>query len=173
VTHVQIGDLRPALAGTGRETLVDSGNVTRCRYSSCQPCPRRTGRHDPRAGPHNPAETGIPLSPWSATEAITRPRLLDLGVHGASVSGARRDQTLATGSWIFPRDPDFETKAARVLDVYARHLGGAELGPDDHVISADEKSHPAVRPRLGPGDFAAQDVHHAVFTSPVRPRPDV
>ncbi len=43
-------------------------------------------------------------------------------------------------SCIFPRDPDFQTKAARVLDLYARHWQGHPLGPDDYVISADEKS---------------------------------
>ena len=43
-------------------------------------------------------------------------------------------------SWIFPRDPDFATKAARVLDLYERRWHDADLGPDDYVISADEKS---------------------------------
>ena len=43
-------------------------------------------------------------------------------------------------SGIFPRDPDFGTKAARVLDLYARRWEGQPLGPDDYVISADEKS---------------------------------
>jgi hypothetical protein len=39
-----------------------------------------------------------------------------------------------------PGDPGFETKAARVLDLYARTWQGAHLGPGDYVISADEKS---------------------------------
>jgi len=43
-------------------------------------------------------------------------------------------------SWIFPRDPDFAAKAARVLDLYARTWQGRVLGPDEYVISADEKS---------------------------------
>jgi hypothetical protein len=43
-------------------------------------------------------------------------------------------------SWIFPRDPDFAVKAARVLDFYARKWDGVALGPHDYVISADEKS---------------------------------
>ena len=43
-------------------------------------------------------------------------------------------------SWIFPRDPDFETKAARVLDLYARRWDGTPLRPDEYVISADEKT---------------------------------
>jgi hypothetical protein len=43
-------------------------------------------------------------------------------------------------SWIFPRDPGFATKAARVLDLYARVWDGAPIGPEDYVISTDEKS---------------------------------
>ena len=41
-------------------------------------------------------------------------------------------------SWIFPRDPDFATKAGRVLDLYDRRWQGVELGPEEYVISADE-----------------------------------
>jgi hypothetical protein len=63
-------------------------------------------------------------------------------------------------SWIFPRDPGFAIKAARVLDLYDRTWAGDALGPDDYVISADEKSqlqalrrrHPT-RP-AGPGHVA-------------------
>ena len=43
-------------------------------------------------------------------------------------------------SWIFPRDPDFGAKAARVLDPYARRFGDTALRPDEFVISADEKT---------------------------------
>jgi transposase len=144
-----------------------------------------------------PAETGIPLSRWSsaelATEAVTR------GVaETISASTVRRALARAVikpwqhRSWIFPRDPDFETKAARVLDLYARTWQGAELGPDDYVISADEKSqlqalrrrHPG-RP-AGPGHprqvefeyrrggtlayFAAYDVHHARVLGTIAPK---
>ncbi len=144
-----------------------------------------------------PAETGIPLSRWSSTEladeAVTR------GVVGSiSASTVRRALRRAVikpwqhRSWIFPRDPDFETKAARVLDLYARTWNGIELGPDDYVISADEKSqlkalrrrHPG-RP-AGPGRtrqvefeyvrggtlayFAAYDVHHARVLGTIAPK---
>ena len=86
-------------------------------------------------------------------------------------------------SWIFPRDPDFRAKAGRVLDLYAREFEGEELGADDFVISADEKTsiqarircHPTVaagpgRPMLVEHEYerggslayiAAWDVHHA------------
>jgi hypothetical protein len=43
-------------------------------------------------------------------------------------------------SWLFPRDPDFEAKAGRVLDLYARMWEGKPLRPDEYVISADEKT---------------------------------
>ena len=43
-------------------------------------------------------------------------------------------------SWIFPRDPQFEHKAGRVLDLYQGIWDGLPLGPDDFVISADEKT---------------------------------
>ena len=34
-------------------------------------------------------------------------------------------------SWIFPRDPDFEAKAARVLDLYERRFNDTPLRPDE------------------------------------------
>jgi hypothetical protein len=43
-------------------------------------------------------------------------------------------------SWIFPRDPHFETKAGRVLDLYARRWKGKPLHRADFVVSADEKT---------------------------------
>ena len=92
-----------------------------------------------------PAETGAPLSRWSsaelAAEAVTR------GIAEAISSATVRRWLAADAikpwqhrSWIFPRDPDFGFKAARVLDLYARRWQGHRLGPDDYVISADEKS---------------------------------
>jgi len=58
-------------------------------------------------------------------------------------------------SWIFPRDPQFEAKGARVLDLYHRVWNGEPLGSHDFVTSADEKTsiqarsrrHPVVPPR--------------------------
>ncbi|MGW3201657.1 hypothetical protein ACWDBD_45430 [Streptomyces sp. NPDC001118] len=46
-------------------------------------------------------------------------------------------------SWIFIRDPDFRAKARRVLDLYARTFEGAPLGPDEYVVSSDEKTAPS------------------------------
>lgn len=60
-------------------------------------------------------------------------------------------------SWIFPRDPDFAAKAARVLDLYQDIWQDQPLGEGDYVISADEKTsiqarirkHPSEPPRAG------------------------
>ena len=92
-----------------------------------------------------PAEHDLPLSRWScrelAGEAVQR------GVTG-SLSGSTVRRWLTADaikpwqhrSWIFPRDPEFAVKAARVLDLYDRHWQGQRLRPDEYVISADEKS---------------------------------
>jgi transposase len=92
-----------------------------------------------------PRESTVPLSRWSgadlATEVVAR------GV-AQRISASTVRRWLATDaikpwqhrSWIFPRDPDFEAKAARVLDLYARQWQGKPLGLHDYVISADEKS---------------------------------
>jgi hypothetical protein len=53
-------------------------------------------------------------------------------------------------SWIWPRDPDFERKAGRVLDLYHRTWMGERLGPQDYVICADEKTSIQARRRLAP-----------------------
>jgi transposase len=144
-----------------------------------------------------PAETGTPLSRWSSTElaaeAVTR------GITAAiSRSTVRRWLTEAAikpwqhRSWIFPRDPDFETKAARVLDLYARTWNGTALGEDEYVISADEKSQLQALQRRHPGQpggrgrtrrvefeyrrggtlayFAAYDVHHARVIGQIAPK---
>lgn len=41
--------------------------------------------------------------------------------------------------WLFPRDPYFLVKATVVLNLYHRLWQGEPLGPDDYVLSADEK----------------------------------
>lgn len=51
-------------------------------------------------------------------------------------------------SWIFPRDPDFERKAARVLDLYEGNWEGTPLTARDFVISTDEKTSIQARRRV-------------------------
>lgn len=50
--------------------------------------------------------------------------------------------------WIFPRDPQFEQKASRVVELYARVWEGKELTKTDFVISADEKTSIQARRRI-------------------------
>jgi len=144
-----------------------------------------------------PAESDVPLSRWSsndlAAEAVARGI-----VESISASTVRRwldadaIKPWQHRSWIFPRDPNFATKAARVLDLYARTWMGRELGKDEYVISADEKSQlQALRrrhPDQPPGPrrarrvefeytrggtlayFAAYDVHRARVIGRIAPK---
>jgi len=60
-------------------------------------------------------------------------------------------------SWIFPRAPDFQTKADRVLELYEGSWMGQKLGAADCVLSTDEKTSIQARRRIhatlpaGPG----------------------
>jgi transposase len=144
-----------------------------------------------------PAETGLPLSRFSAGDLATEVRARGL-VAAISPSSVRRILKAAvikpwqSRSWIFPRDPAFAVKASRVLDLYARTWQGRPLGGDEYVISADEKSqlqalrrrHPDLAP--GPGRvrrtefeyrrggtlayFAAYDVHRAHVIGRIAPK---
>jgi transposase len=70
-----------------------------------------------------PAEAGVPLARWSAAELA-----------------ADAIRPWRHRSWIFPRDPDFAAKAARVLGLYDRIWQGQPLGGDEYVLCADEKT---------------------------------
>ncbi len=67
-------------------------------------------------------------------------------------------------SWIFPRDPDFEPKAARALDLYERRWEGKPLRKGNFVISADEKTSIQARcrchPTMPPAAARAMRVEH-------------
>ena len=116
-----------------------------------------------------PAETGLPLSRWSGPDLAGE--IVARGIAWAiSPSTVRR--ILAADalkpwqhqSWIFIRDPDFAAKAARVLDLYARTYQGIALGPDEYVISSDEKTSIQARcrchPTLAPGAARTMRVNH-------------
>ena len=102
-----------------------------------------------------PAETELPFSRFSrrdlAREAVAR------GIV-AQISGATiwrwLDQDAIRPwqhrSWIFPRDPQFEHKAARVLDLYQGCWQDRPLGSDEYVLSADEKTSIQARVRTHP-----------------------
>jgi transposase len=116
-----------------------------------------------------PAAAGAPLARWScpelAREAITQ------GIAG-QVSASTVRRWLAQDaikpwqfrSWLFPRDPDFAAKAARVLDLYDRRWDGRKLRPDEFVISSDEKTSIQARcrchPSLPPGTARMMRVNH-------------
>lgn len=102
-----------------------------------------------------PATLGLPLSRFSRSEL--RRHVLAAGIV-AEISGITiwrwlREDALrpwSRRSWIFPRDPDFQTKAARVLDLYHRRFEGRALRDDEFVICADEKTQIPIRTRLHP-----------------------
>jgi DDE superfamily endonuclease len=52
--------------------------------------------------------------------------------------------------WIFPRDPHFQAKAGRILDLYERCWQGQALREDEFVISTDEKTSIQARMRIHP-----------------------
>jgi hypothetical protein len=135
-----------------------------------------------------PATVGKPLARWQCPDLARA--AVESGIV-ASISGTTIWRWLSADaikpwqhrSWIFPRDPDFGPKAARVLDLYARRFQDKPLRPDEFVISADEKTSIQARIRKhatlppAPGRpirveheytrggalayLAAWDVHHA------------
>lgn len=102
-----------------------------------------------------PKESGQPLSRYSRQDLVREVARRGLV---AKVSGRTLWRWLDQDairpwqhrSWIFPRDPNFQTKAERVLDLYQGLWEGQALGADDYVISADEKTSIQARIRLHP-----------------------
>ena len=102
-----------------------------------------------------PSIVGAPLSRWSVAE-------LGLHVRASGLTAAISDTTIwrwlnqdairpwQHRCWIFPRDPDFEQKAGRILDLYQRLWKGRRLGADEFVICADEKTSLQARSRKHP-----------------------
>ncbi len=115
-----------------------------------------------------PSEAGLPFSRLShadiAREAVER------GIV-ASISGATVWRWLSEDairpwswrSWIFPRDPLFAEKAAPVLDLYQGFWMGEALGPNDYVISADEKTSIQARSRCAMLRTGPQQVRRVEF----------
>jgi len=91
-----------------------------------------------------PAKHDRPLGRFSRTELHRL--VIEQGVTDASATTIWRwlhDRSLKPWqqrSWIFPRDLNFQPKAGRVLDLYARRFQGRLLHPGEYVICADEKS---------------------------------
>ena len=103
-----------------------------------------------------PEQSDVPLSRWSSHELAAQAVTEGL-VEAISSSTVRRwlhadaIKPWRYRSWIFPRAADFASKAARVLDLYARVFAGVPLGADEYVISADEKSQLQALRRCHPG----------------------
>lgn len=51
-------------------------------------------------------------------------------------------------TWIFPRAPDFQERAGRVLDLYEGLWEGKPLAPTDCILSTDEKTSVQARRRI-------------------------
>lgn len=135
-----------------------------------------------------PATSGVPLARWSCPELAAQLTDTEVvpAISAATVRRILREDAIKPWqyrSWISVRDPDFAARAARVLGLYQRSWQGRELGADEYVISADEKTSIQARcrchPTVPPGRaramrvehdydrggalayFAAYDVHHA------------
>ena len=135
-----------------------------------------------------PAKYGIPLSRWSTKDIgnYVRRSGLVASISGSTVWRWLHEDAIKPWQhrcWIFPRDPDFASKAGKILDLYHRVWNKKPLKEDEFVLSADEKTSIQARARkhrtypTQPGSvmkveheykrfgawayIAALDVHHA------------
>jgi len=101
-----------------------------------------------------PAVHGLPLSRFSISELKREAQNRGLV---ASIGGTTLWRWLSQDairpwryrSWIFPRDPNFEEKAATVLDLYQGVWKGRTLASGDYVLSSDEKTNESPSPSSG------------------------
>jgi hypothetical protein len=102
-----------------------------------------------------PRDLGLPFSRLTRGE-IAR-QAVNRGIT-ASISGATVWRWLSQDairpwcyrSWIWPRDPEFESKAGRILDLYHGIWNGEPLSDTDFVLCADEKTSIQARHRIAP-----------------------
>ena len=102
-----------------------------------------------------PKESGQPLSRYSGQDLVREVarRGIVAKISGRTIWRWLDEDAIRPWqhrSWIFPRDPDFQTKAERVLDLYQGLWESRPLAPGDYVISADEKTSIQARIRLHP-----------------------
>jgi hypothetical protein len=100
-----------------------------------------------------PAEQGVPLSRWSATELAREAvaRGIVEQISGVTVWRWLSQDAIKPWqhrSWIFPRDPRFADRAGPILDLYQGRWDGELLHPGDYVICADEKPSIQARKRI-------------------------
>ena len=108
-----------------------------------------------------PAATGVPLSRWTGPELLAE--LTRAGTaEELSVSSVLRIlaehpvKPWQYRSWISPRAPDFEARAAVILDLYQGFYQGAPLQPGDRILSVDAKPSIQARSRCRPTIAAAR-----------------
>ena len=102
-----------------------------------------------------PAATGVPLSRWTGPELLAE---LTQAAPQEKLSASSVLRILAEHpvkpwqyqSWISPRDPDFEAKAAVILDLYQGFYQGMRLQPGDRILSVDAKPSIQARGRCRP-----------------------
>jgi len=102
-----------------------------------------------------PKQLGLPFSRFTHNEIARQAEKQGIV---ASISGKTVWRWLSKDairpwcyrSWIWPRDPDFEQKAARILDLYQGIWEGKPLDCHDFIISSDEKTSIQARRRLVP-----------------------
>jgi hypothetical protein len=97
-----------------------------------------------------PADRQVPLARWSANDlaAEVMTRGICEQISGITVWRWLSEDAIRPWqyrSWIFPRDPAFTAKAARILDLYAGRWEGELLHPGDYVVCCDEK--PSIQAR--------------------------
>jgi len=102
-----------------------------------------------------PARLGLPLSRLSVADVARQAERSGLVAHISDSTVWRwlHEDAIRPWQhrcWIFPRDPQFQPKAARILDLYARIWEGRALREDEFVMSTDEKTSIQARVRIHP-----------------------
>jgi transposase len=107
-----------------------------------------------------PAATGVPMARWTGPELLAE---VTRAGTGGELSASSVLRILAGHpvkpwqyrSWISPRDPCFEAKAAVILDLYQGYWQGKRLRPGDRILSVDAKPSIQARGRCHPTAPAA------------------
>ena len=107
-----------------------------------------------------PAATGVPLSRWTGPELLAEVARAgtDCELPVSSVLRILAEHPVKPWqyrSWISPRDPDLESRAAVILDLYQGYWQGTRLRPGDRVLSVDAKPSIQARGRCRPTAPAA------------------
>ena len=102
-----------------------------------------------------PRARGLPLARFSLAEVtaeVCRSQMVDAVSRSTIWRWLTEDaiRPWRQQCWIFPRDPDFAAKAGPILDLYQGVWEGRPLGPDEFVVSTDEKTSIQARARVHP-----------------------